>query len=1174
MNSKLRNLLAFLLVTVFAAVFAFGQAETGQVNGTVTDPSGAVVSGAKVTITNNGTGQTRTTQSTANGSYAFTNLQPGNYAVAIEGPGFTPFKGNVDVTVGGRHTMDAKLAVSGGTATTVEVTAEGGAQVNTTDQQLSQVVNQSQIQQLPTLTRNPYDLVGLSGNVSGADPMGSTSRGAGFAINGQRSASTDILLDGGENVNTFTASVGQRVPLDAVQEFRVITSNYTAEYGRASGGVVNVATRSGTNEYHGSVYEFNRLSALASRTYDQSATNFANVQNGDPINPQPRFVRNQFGYALGGPVLPALRNKLFFFSNTEWTRVRSSSLNSAYVLTPQFIAATPSNVQSFFSTFGKLAASPTGAPVTASGAGLSANAIAKLGAGGANFPVLQKVTYSVPGNSGGGLPQNSYSTLNRVDLNLTDKTTLYGRYGLESINDFPGTVSFSPYAGYNTGETQYNQNVLANLTHIFSPTLVTQSKAIYNRLNLLDPLGTQPVGPTLYLTNSSSSNSLGGTSIAFPGYLPFTPGNSIPFGGPQNLYQFYQDLSWTKGNHQLRFGGQYIHARDNRVFGAYETAVENIGSKVSNAYDNLLGLNSAGVSTGVGQLFSFQAAVNPQGKFPCPVNPATGAAPTLATAPANCVLNLPVSAPAFGRNNRYNDSALYAQDTWKTSSKLTLNFGLRWEYYGVQHNANPNLDSNFYFGSGNTLFDRIRNGSVQLAPASPKGSLWSPQYKNFAPRLGFAYDLFGNGKWAIRGGYGISYERNFGNVTFNVIQNPPNYAVISLLSTDVGGNLPITTNNVGPLAGTGQKPLPLTSLRAVDPDIKSSYAHQFSFAIEHEVLKNTMMAVEYSGSRGIHQYSIANINRPSFGNIYESDQHLGNRLNYQYSNINFRGSSGDSYYNGVNLKVQSSNFRELGLQFVANYTYSHTIDDLSSTFSESANNFNLGYLDPFNPGLDRGNADFDVRHRLVLSSIYEPTFLAFKNSGKLVQNVLGGFQFAPVLNFRTGTPFTIYDTTNSSGNAFGRLITSQTNFSHGGGSDATAVGPNVFNYLQIPTPVQTYLGPFKAGSDYPTCGAGGCFFPSNMTGRNAFRGPNNWNLDFNIYKTFRFTERVNLQLRGEFYNVLNHHNFYVVGNNADAANTDTVGDVLPVQVIKGRPNLNDPSQDERRNVQLGLKVNF
>src|SRR5215813_7956809 len=170
MNSKFKNLLAFLLLTVFTTAFAFGQAETGQVNGTVTDPSGAVLSNAKVTLTNNGTGQTRTTQTNAGGAYTFTNLQPGNYTVAIEGPGFTPFKGSVEVTVGGRHTLDAKLAVGGGGTTTVEVVAEGGAQVNTTDQQLSSVVNQTQIQQLPTLTRNPYSLVTTAGNVSETDP--------------------------------------------------------------------------------------------------------------------------------------------------------------------------------------------------------------------------------------------------------------------------------------------------------------------------------------------------------------------------------------------------------------------------------------------------------------------------------------------------------------------------------------------------------------------------------------------------------------------------------------------------------------------------------------------------------------------------------------------------------------------------------------------------------------------------------------------------------------------------------------------------------------------------------------------------------------------------------------------------------------------------------------------
>src|SRR6185437_14951936 len=496
-----------------------------------------------------------------------------------------------------------------------------------------------------------------------------------------------------------------------------------------------------------------------------------------------------------------------------------------------------------------------------------------------------------------------------------------------------------------------------------------------------------------------------------PGYLPTSPGNAIPFGGPQNIYQLNDDLTISKGNHTWKFGGEYLQLRDNRVFGAYETSVEQLGK--STTADGVAALLA-------GSVFTFQGAVDPKGAFPCAHDPNTGA--VIST--PSCQISLPVSSPSFWRNNTFNDGAVYGQDTWKVNLRLTLDLGLRWEYYGVQHNSNPNLESNFFFGSGNTIFDRVRNGFVATTPNSPLGQLYHNNYKNFAPRVGFAYDLFGDGKTSLRGGYGISYERNFGNVTFNVIQNPPNYAVISLIAGRDVPAIPITNSNAGPLSGSGVTlNLPRTSLRAVDPNLKNAYAQQYSLAVEREIARGTVLALEYSGSRGEHLYSIENLNKSGFGAVYEGDggaygatapgTNPFGRLQTQYSNINFRGSDGDSYYNAVNVKLQSSNFANLGLQLVTNYTFAHTNDDLSSTFSQSFNNFNLGYTDPTHPGLDRGPAEFDIRHRFVFSAVYDPTFLAFKNSSKLVRNLIGGWEIAPIFTVRTGSPFTEFDCTNA-----------------------------------------------------------------------------------------------------------------------------------------------------------------
>ena len=1163
--------------------FAFGQAETGTISGTVADSSGAVISGATVTAQNVGTGLTRTSKTNANGTYTLLNLPPATYTVTVEAPGFEKLKQTIDVTVGGRATVDAAMKV-GTTGTVVEVIAEAAnAQVNTQDQQISNTVTAAQISELPSLTRNPYDFVQLSGyanNSPNVNPAGD--RGVGYSINGQRAASTNILLDGNQNVDLFGANVGQDVPLDSVQEYKVITSTFSAQYGRASGGIVNVATKAGTNQYHGTIYEFNRVSNLAANTYQQSAQNFAfahGYQGVDSPATPDHFTRNQFGYSAGGPVLPKLHDKLFFFSSTEWTRVRSAGTQFAQVLTPQFLALTASATKNYFNTLGKtLAATPTGqvttyADLIAHGDIKTANpaTVAIVG----NTPIFQKVGYLVPADSGAGDPQNTYSTVNRVDWNVSDRTQFFGRYAYQNADRFPGTNNSSPYAGYNTGRVDKNHNALLNLNHIFTPSFLSSTKLTYQRLFDFQPLNGPPA-PTLYFDNSATTSFANGVQVAFPGYTEFTPGNGIPFGGPQNLYEIDEDLSISKGNHTFRIGGEYDHIRDNRVFGAYENPVQVVGEN-NNADSAIQGLLQGLLFN---QAASFQGAIFPQGKFPCLRDVNTGA--TIVT--PQCTLTTPVSAPNFERNNRFNDSALYFQDDWKAFPRLTLNLGLRWEYYGVQHNADPNVESNFYLGSGASVLDTIRSGKVLTTPNSPTGGISERSFKNFGPRVGFAYSPTESGKWAIRGGYGIAFERNFGNVTYNVIQNPPNYGVIALVSgcsgasqgcTHAGGDttspIPIQTDVAGPLAGSGvSKPFPQTSLRAVDPHIKTAYSHLYSFAVEHEIVPNTVVALEFSGSRGVHLYGIVNVNKTNFGR-YVGDTR-SNRLNLGFTNINFRDSVGDSYYNGMNVSLRSTNFAKLGLTVTANYTYSHAMDDLSTTFSESANSFNLGFTNPFNPGQDLGNSDYDVRHRFTFGSIWRPTFLQFNNSSGIVRSLLGGWEVAPIFTARTGSTFTLYDCTTQVFSCV-RAVAAP-GLTYTGSPKAVPGTVNTYDYIQIPTaaanPSQGFMG---LGAEYPVCSGGVCNINAGL-GKDRFFSPDNYMLDMGVYKNFKFTERVSFQLRGEFYNLLNHHNQYVNAGNADLSSVATVQTVKGAKGGAGNSAGVPGSGDERRNVQIGAKIIF
>jgi len=1133
--SHLSTVLELILVCCLVLLFSvntWGQTDTGQITGTVTDPAGALVVNARVTANSLKTGLVREVTTNSSGIYSISSLKPDTYTVRIEAAGFEAFEKHVIVAVGSTAEMSAQLVI-GKEATTMEVVGTTDTNiVNTESQTLSTVVTEQQINYLPTSPdRNPYNLVGTSGNVT-EDTQ--SNRGAKFSINGMRSASTDILLDGAENVDTFDATVGQKIPIDSVQEFSVLVNNFGAEYGRASGGVVNLVTKSGTNSFHGSAYEYNRVSALSSNTEQNDATD----------TPKGVFTRNDFGFSIGGPVK---KDKLFFFNNTEWIRVRSNAPTQYTIIDPAPYPMLGSASQAFFSTYGKLAPD-----VRTVASGPCSTTLA-------NSPKCDSISFNVPGDAGGGLPENTWMEVARMDWTINSTTTFYGRYAAYHEIDFAGTVNNSPYVGYNTGQTNFDQNYDFSLTHLFSPNIGNTVKLTYNRLNgPVQGLSTAPVSPTLY--TSATVPSVNGLILIFPGYNETTPGNAIPFGGPQNLYQIHDDLFWTKGKHQLKFGGQYVQLRDNRVFGAYENPTELLGTNLDSGLANLV----------AGNIYQFQGAVYPQGEFPCPKN----AQGHYVVSPA-CTLTLPVGPPSFERNFRYNDGAVYAQDSWKIKPRFMLNLGLRWEYYGVQHNSNQNLDSNFVMGPGNTIFDQIRNGQVKLAKDG--GVFWKPQYHNFGPRVGFAWDVFGDGKTSLRAGYGISYERNFGNVTYNVIQNPPNYAVVSLTSNvDVPGNLPVFTDVAGPLAGTGTKFLPAVSQRAINQNLKTAYAETWNVSIDRSVGKG-LFSVSYAGSHGVHLYDISNINDAGYGGEFLGDARFGNRLNYQYSNMNFRSDQGLSHYNALNVKYSVTNLANKGLSLTANYTFAHALDNLSSTFSDGYSSFyGLGYLDAFNPRLNYGNADFDIRHRFVLAPTWDLPWM--KNSdNKFARAALGGWGLGAILNIRTGLPFSVYDSTNIGATGYSDPLWAPGQPVQRSGSSVSA-GQNLYNYITLPTNSNGIVGLGNA-LGVPNCTAlyhVGCTYTSNGApyyDRNQFISPGYWNYDMNFYKTFKLTERFDLQFRGEFYNIFNHHNQYISILNLDVGSMSAASPYVQTEKggIFGQPG--QPT-DERRNIQFALRLMF
>ena len=577
-----------------------------------------------------------------------------------------------------------KLSVNA-SVTEVQVVAEGGVEVNTQTQELSQVIDTHQMEQLPSLTRNPYDFVGLSGNVSSGDSTGSgtmggqnlTSRGVGYAINGQRESGTEILLDGVENIAVFNQGIGEDIPVDAVQEYSVITNNYSAEFGRASGGVVNVTTKAGTNKFHGSGWEFNRLSAYTANTYANDAANWAAMQQDLPTSPghiHPKPVRI-LGCRSGMEKQDVLRGDHRVDEGTQRGRVENEE-----VVDPAFIAMLPANAKAYFGTYGTGALPSAG--VAATWGNLETTSFGNPLLNGvtqipASTPLFDTVNFHAPFDAGGGVPENTYQLIGRADYNPTDKTQMFFRVGREDLTQPLGTASYSAYPQYDVGSATLNQSYLYSLSHTFSNDLFGSLKASFTRFNTANSYETSlTYSPNLMFV--APTNPFSGGLIQMPGLENASnPGTGgLPFGGPQNTIQAEPDISWTKGKHTMRFGGLYTYIQMNVAYGAYAQAVEELGATGAASMANLV--NGDGNTIG-SQLVEFDARVNPQNEFPCVANPSfwTTNDPADLIASAACTITPPLSSANPARSYRYKDWALYGQDSYKFTPKLTFNYGLR-----------------------------------------------------------------------------------------------------------------------------------------------------------------------------------------------------------------------------------------------------------------------------------------------------------------------------------------------------------------------------------------------------------------------------------------------------------------------------------------------------------------
>jgi len=1101
-----------LLVMGIAMLPGIVRAQTASINGTVTDPSGAVVPGATVAAVNEDTNASRDTQTGNTGGYSISNLVPGKYDITIEKSGLKTVKfAAVTLTVDQALTLDAKLEISVASQT---VTVEGTsvAPIDTTDSQVSNVVDEKQILALPLILRDPYQLVLLTPGTT------YTNTGSGgFSVNGSRDRNNNFQLDGTNNNDPGVPGAGFAIlNPDATQEFRVITSNYLPEFGRNSGSVIDIITRSGTNDFHGDLYYFGRWNALGSRDF------FNDVSQG----PQSPYVRNTFGASIGGPVI---KNKLFYFFNYEGSRFATATTTSAVVPDAAF--------KTGIFTYTDPKAGPVSVDVSTPGSPNNAFGLAL-------DPQTQKILNFYPAPNGPAVIQgvssqfffantdlaNLNNYLAKVDYVITPRNTVSVRYLANKDNDNGGGTN--PLPGIGGASTQVlTQSLNGHLASTISPTIQSDFYASANRsfanfpcngINTIDSLGLGGVDPFGR-----------GRDFALPGFtavgctiLGDSNGQDRPFG----TYNIGDNITWTKGRHTLKFGYEFgdNYQNDFDDFGTRSTPNFAIFSNTgTSALQNTTPFNNPTVQDAVWGLLG--------GVFNESQTQLFNTAGT--------------RTPSDERGFRERDMSGFVQDSFKWKSNFTFNYGVRYEWDGVPWVVRDQL-------TNATPAALAGPAPIQFVQVTRGGSnpLYANDTKGIEPRIGFAWDPFKNGKTSIRGGFGYFRDRQFFNLTGDTRANPPfslpfvntvytgqnNTNTNPATAADQISNIPIPATQPSP--GFSLPQFSFAFPATISPNFHVPYVQQRNFGIQRELGGHFVIEVNYVGNKANRLLRVIDGNPPipalvaklrafcsvpnAFGCIDSPTAPNGgpNGETVQGVNLYVGAEEGLLPFDAVNnsaafhsnevSSVAESNYNALqtsvtrqfshGMSFQANYTWAHAIDDASDAFlpqqGQTVFPANTNEL-----GREKGNSSFDVRNRVVFNYIAELPFGRGKdrlNSG-IVGRVLEGWSWSGIATLQSGFPFEI--------------------FAPGIDSDATGATQRASfsaNPTVIPvTASVTQTGPNLGLFTFPLFGG-----PGDVH-RNTFYGPSYKNFDMVLAKNTKITERFIVEFRSEYYNLFNHPNF-------------------------------------------------
>jgi hypothetical protein len=1130
------------LIFVLACAGAFAQANS-QLSGIVTDQTGAFVGGAKIVLTDPATGLVHTTVSGDTGLYNIAGLNAGNYNLKITAKGFENYEQKgVVIDISRSFRVDVKLTVGADTQT-VTVAADALA-VQSDSNVVSTLINEEQITELPTNGRNVVGLAALGLGVSGnlPDMENPFSVNASFAIsfNGLNQAHNIWIVDGGEAYDRGSGGKMSVMPSqDALSEFQVLASNYPPDYGIASGGAITMSLKSGTQKLHGEAWEFDRNDALDAHNY------FDNNTGQHTAKSELRY--NIFGANIGGPVIiPHVyghgQQKTFFFFNEEWRKmVNGVSTNPVDVLpgadevtsAANFTYVIPSALNPITAVIVPTVADPVLAGKIAGdgltpgqpfpGGVIPGNLLdpnALLFNATKNLPAATNLATDQYTPSGGHLPINVREDLFRIDHTFNEKWNLFGHFIHDANDSVQATPEWQgdniPTVGSNFSNPSYSS--IIKLTGTLSPSVLLEAAFNYdgNKIAIIPVAagGANFVKPsgwstgTYFAATNDVGNRLPDIKWANDGGADWGPGNDPWTNGAEDYAEVF-GLSVTKGKHQMKFGGGYNRYTKNQVIGKDSEGDYTFDSKASQVGGQLTGDSYLDFLLGLSASFS-QSNANPINHY---VNQTTSA---------------------------------YAQDNWHISTRLSIQYGFRydamphvWERNNQVSNFDPtlyqtglaptfNADGSFAPTSQGLVTNHIGTfylNGVALAGQNgvPRG-LARQDYKTFMPRLGFSYDLTGNGKTVIRGGFGTFYERIQGNDIYDAAGSAP------FISTPAANDVEFTgTSTNWQAGGTAATPTFTQGYNSLNTYYPNPAVAQYSLGVQHEIAPALILVSQYVGNLDWHQNTWLPINNyplstpmatreASVNGGLTTVQKLELATYPGFGQIRLQENPLTGSYNSFQIGLRQQN--KHGLSFEFDYTYSHQIDDSQSSVDVDNNNPSFN---PWNLKYDKGSGALDRRN--IFNGNYEYRIPIFAHSSGLTHSVLGGWEVSGTVVSEAGMPW------------LGNTAPSA------GGTDTVGLGgdyrvrPNLIgkpHYTKGKTTVGNVSGyqwVSSAGFSQPVAAwDGGPNLGFGNAGKDAVVGPGRTNFTTALYKSFAFGERAHFELRAESFNTFNHTQFNAINN--------------------------------------------